>query len=185
MIHVDFFHVVKKNKAEFLTTWSFDESLSSGLNMSEFNVYENIFSLDRNLFHRTGQKVYQATGSRRYIKEVQFAGEMSPYQRKTYFAGIGESASLYCSAVVSFYDPITVLWSFNQSSLRLNGSFRNINTYIEDVSKERKISSDLDITFIEDTGFGIFTCYFQNYQFSVEKVYLQQKMAATAYITRT
>lgn len=70
MIHVDFFHVVKKNKAEFLTTWSFDESLSSGLNMSEFNVYENIFSLDRNLFHRTGQKVYHATGSRRYIKEV-------------------------------------------------------------------------------------------------------------------
>lgn len=101
MIHVDFFHVVKKNKAEFLTTWSFDESLSSGLNMSEFNVYENIFSLDRNLFHRTGQKVYHATGSRRYIKEVQFAGEMSPYQRKTYFAGIGESVSLYCSAVVS------------------------------------------------------------------------------------
>lgn len=55
---VDFFHVVKKNKADFLTTWSFDESLSSGLNVSEFIVYEEIFSLDRNLFHRTGQKVY-------------------------------------------------------------------------------------------------------------------------------
>lgn len=152
--------------------------------MSEFNVYENIFSIDRNLLHRTWQKCIRPhAGSRRYIKEVEFAGEMSPYQRKTYFAGIGESVSLYCGAVVSFNDPITVLWSFNQSSLRLNGSFRNINTYIEDVSKERKISGDLDITFIEDTGFGI--CYFQNYQFSVEKVYLQHKMAATAYITRT
>lgn len=55
---VDFFHVVKKNKADFLTTWSFDESLSSGLNVSEFIVYEEIFSLDRNLFHRTGEIVY-------------------------------------------------------------------------------------------------------------------------------
>lgn len=33
---VDFFHFVKKNKADFLTTWSFDEPLSSGLNVSEF-----------------------------------------------------------------------------------------------------------------------------------------------------
>lgn len=53
---VDFFHFVKKNKADFLTTWSIDEPLSSGLNLSEFNVYEENFSLDRNLFIALGRK---------------------------------------------------------------------------------------------------------------------------------
>lgn len=77
--------------------------------MSEFNVYEEILCLDRNLFHRTGQTIYQTVVSRRY-KEVDIAGEMSPYQRKTYFTGIGESVSLYSGAVAS-YNPITVLWS--------------------------------------------------------------------------
>lgn len=74
--------------------------------MSEFNVYEENFSLDRNLFHRTGQKIYQTVVSRRY-KEMDIAGEITSYQRKTYLAGIGESVSLYCGAVVS-YNPITV-----------------------------------------------------------------------------
>lgn len=110
---------------------------------------------------------------------------MFPYQWKTYFAGIGESVSLYCDAVVSYNDQITVLWSFNKSPLRLNDSFRDIKTYIEEMSTEGEISSDLDIIFIEDTEFGIFTCSLQAYQFSVEKVYLQHKMAASGYITRT
>lgn len=91
--------------------------------MSEFNVYEEIFCLDRNLFHRTGQTIYQTVVSRRY-KEVNTAGEMSPYQRETYLTGIGESVSLYCGAIVS-YNPINVLWSFNTRPLRFNDSFRN------------------------------------------------------------
>lgn len=179
---VHFFHVVKKKKADFLTTWYFDEPLSSGLNVSEFNVYEENFSLDRNLFHRTGQKIYQTVVSRRY-KEMDIAGEITSYQRKTYLAGIGESVSLYCGAVVS-NNLITVLWSFNKS-LRFNDSFRTTTTYIEERSTEREISSDLNVNFIEDTNFGIFTCSLETYQFSVEKVYLQHNLAASAYITHT
>lgn len=115
---------------------------------------------------------------------MDIAGEMSPYQRETYLAGIGESVSLYCGAIVS-YNPITVLWSFNKSTIRFNDSFRNTKTYIKEGSTEREISSDLNINFIEDTDFGIFTCSFETYQFSVEKVYLQHNLAASAYITRT
>lgn len=152
-----FFHVVKKNKADFLTTWS----LSSGLNVSEFKVYEEIFCLDRNLFHCTGQTFYQTVVFRRY-KEVDIAGEMSPYQRKTYFAGIGESVSLYCGAVAS-YNPITVLWSFNKSTIRFNDSFRNTKTYIKEGSTECEISSNLNINFIEDTDFWIFTRSFETF----------------------
>lgn len=158
---VDFFHYVKKkNKADFLTTWSFDEPLFSGLNVSEFNVYEEIYSLDRNLFHCTGQTFYQTVVFRRY-KEEDIAGEMSPYQRETYFAGIGESVSLYCGAVAS-YNPITVLWSFNKSPLRFNNSFRTTKTYIEERSTECEISSDLNVNFIEDTDFGNFYMFFGN-----------------------
>lgn len=44
---VDFFYYVKKkNKVDFLIIWFFDEFLFSGLNVSEFNVYEEIYSLD-------------------------------------------------------------------------------------------------------------------------------------------
>lgn len=43
---VNFFYVVKKNKVDFLIIWYFDELLFSGLNVSEFNVYEENFSLD-------------------------------------------------------------------------------------------------------------------------------------------
>lgn len=50
---------------------------------------------------------------------------------------------------------------------------------------EREINSDLDINFIEDTDFGIFTCSLETYQFSVEKVYLQYNLAASGYVTRT
>lgn len=144
----------------FLTTWSFDEPLSSGLNVSEFNVYEEIYSLDRNLFHCTGQTFYQTVVFRRY-KEEDIAGEMSPYQREAYFAGIGESVSLYCGAVAS-YNPITVLWSFNKSPLRFNNSFRTTKTYIEERSTECEISSDLNVNFIEDTDFGNFYMFFGN-----------------------
>lgn len=128
--------------------------------MSEFNVYEEIFSLDRNLFHCTGQNIYQTVVSRRY-KELDIAGEMSLYQRKTYFAGIGESVSLYCGAVVSYKDPINVLWSFNKSPIRFNDSFRNTKTYIKEGSTEREISSNLNINFPEDTDFWIFTRSFE------------------------
>lgn len=114
---------------------------------------------------------------------MDIAGEITSYQRKTYLAGIGESVSLYCGAVVS-YNPITVLWSFNKS-LRFNDSFRTTKTYIEERSTEREISSDLNVNFIEDTNFGIFTCSLETYQFSVEKVYLQHNLAASAYITHT
>lgn len=109
---------------------------------------------------------------------------MSPYQRETYLAGIGESVSLYCGAIVT-YNPITVLWSFNKSPLRFTDSFRTTKTYIEERSTEREISSDLNVNFIEDTDFGIFTCSLETYQFSVEKVYVQHNLAASAYITRT
>lgn len=94
--------------------------------------------------------------------EVDIAGEMSPYQRKTYFAGIGESVSLYCGAVAS-YNPITVLWSFNKSTIRFNDSFRNTKTYIKEGSTEREISSNLNINFIEDTDFWIFTRSFETF----------------------
>lgn len=87
---------------------------------------------------------------------------MSPYQLKTYFAGIGESVSLYCGAVAS-YNPITVLWSFNKSTIRFNDSFRNTKTYIKEGSTECEISSNLNINFIEDTDFWIFTRSFETF----------------------
>lgn len=155
---------MSKIRGEFLTTWYFNdhEFLFSDFIVSDVNTHERTFRLDQDLFHRTGQKSYQATSSLRYQSEENYE---FPYQQMSYMAGIGESVSLHCRAASKTRHPVSVLWSLNGRPLRSNCTFCKIKTNIKKSDLGYDINSKLDINFIENDGFGNFTCSLLAYEY--------------------
>lgn len=163
---------------EFLRVRSFFDhgSLFEDLDVNTESSHRTTFSLDKKVFQQTGQKLYQTT----YSGSFQFNdtnGISLPYQRKTYYAGIGESVSLSCHASVYVVGPVSVLWSFNGKYLHSNDSSCNITTNVKKDSLMQEISSQLDIDYIENNGFGNYTCSFQNYDYIGKEVTFKHKKA--------
>lgn len=165
---------------EFLTVRSFFDhgSLFEDLNVNMENTHVKSLSLNQSLFQQTGQKLYQTTNSWSF-RTKDNKGISLPYQRRTYYAGIGESVSLSCHAFSEeVVGPVRVLRSFNGKYLPLNGSTWNITTNVKKVFLMQEITSQLDIDFIENNEFGNYTCSFQKYdyigkevKFHLEKAY--------------
>lgn len=171
---VPLFNIMRKIEGEFLTTWSFNdhEFLFSDFIESDVNTHEMIFRLDQDLFHRTGQKLYQTTSSLRYQSEDKYE---YPYQQASYMAGIGESVSLHCRAASKTRHPISVIWSLNGRPLHSNCTFCKITT--KKVDHGYNINSQLEIDVIENNGFGNFTCSLLTYEYAGVKLNFRHKKA--------
>lgn len=167
---------MRKIEGEFLTTWSFNDNefLYNDFTVSEVNTHERTFRLDQDLFHRTGQKLYQTTSSLRYQSEDKYE---YPYQQASYMAGIGESVSLHCRAVSKTRHPIRVIWSLNGRPLCSNCTFCKITTNIKKVDHGYNINSQLEINVIENNGFGNFTCSLLTYEYAEVKLNFRHKKA--------
>lgn len=183
-MHVDFYfqflNIMKKidREGEFLTTWSFHdhEFLYNDFTVSEVNTHERTFRLDQDLFHRTGQKLYRTTSSLRYQSEDKYE---YPYQQASYKAGIGESVSLHCRVASKTRHPTSELyWSLNGRPLRSNCTFCKITTNNKTVDHGYHIYSQLDINFIENNGFGNFTCSLLTYEYAEVKLNFRHKKPA-------
>lgn len=179
-VHLDCFvhslNNMRKIEGEFLTTWSFNdhEFLYNDFTVSEVNTHERTFRLDQDLFHRTGQKLYQTTSSLRYQSEDKYE---YPYQQASYMAGIGESVSLHCRAASKTRHPIRVIWSLNGRPLCSNCTFCKITTNIKKVDHGYNINSQLEINVIENNGFGNFTCSLLTYEYAEVKLNFRHKKA--------
>lgn len=174
---IELFNCIKESKDGFLTAWSsYDQiSIYDELNVSNINAYERTFSLDKNLFRSTGKKLYQ-TSSLSRLQLEDSKGTKYPYQRLTYNVGIGESVNLPCSALSTGL--FSVFWSLNGSNLCSNYSGCYIKNNVERSIPYNEISSDIDIDFIDDIGFGNFTCTFQMYNYIGGKLHFQRKKAS-------
>lgn len=163
---------------EFLIVRSFFDngSLLADLNVNMETYHEKSFSLDQNLFRHTGQKLYQTSNSESFRAKDK-NGISLPYQRRTYYAGIGESVSLSCHAFSDVVGPVSVLWFLNGKYLRSNDSTCNITTNVKKAVLMQEISSQLDIDIIENNGFGNYTCSFRNYDFTGKKVSFKHEKA--------
>lgn len=166
---------IQISKGEFLTEWSYvNHEQSNYLNVSKINTYTKTFSLDKNLFLKTGQKSYQTqTLSSSQLKDRH--GHMRPYQQGVYQVVAGESVSLRCHVVDYNKASVSVLWSLNGSH-----SYSDFSLSIERNVLSNIITSELDIDF-EDSGFGDITCSIRNYQHLGEKLFFHHKMT-TSYI---
>lgn len=171
---VELLNTIKNSKGDFFTDWSYvDHEQLTEFKASKLNTYSKTFSLDQELFLKTGQKYYQT----QYVVNSQSEdsrGTVFPYQRGVYLVGIGESVNLPCGATVLEEVPITVLWSSNGSYFHSNFSFskkRSISSYI--------INTKLDFDFIENSGFGDITCSFRFYQHFGHKLFFRHKMASS------
>lgn len=176
LVHDQLLNNMKKidREGEFLTTWSFHdhEFLYNDFTVSEVNTHERTFRLDQDLFHRTGQKLYRTTSSLRYQSEDKYE---YPYQQASYKAGIGESVSLHCRAASKTRHPISVIWSLNGRPLCSNYTFCKITTNNKTVDHGYNIYSQLDIYFIENNGFGNFTCSLLTYEYAEVKLNFRHK----------
>lgn len=173
---VNLVNSIKESKGEFLTAWSYDQkSLVGKLNVSNINAYKRTFILDENLFRSTGKKLYQTSSLQRLqLKDPR--GIQFPYRRQTYNVGIGESVSLSIAEQSKFIDNLSsVFWSLNGSHLCSNNSGCIINTNVN--GSIPAVESIIDIDFIDDIGFGNFTCTFHSYSYIGEKLHFQRIQA--------
>lgn len=170
---------IKESKGEFLTAWSFDrESLMGELNVSNINAHERTFRLDEKLFRSTGKKLYQ-TSSLEILQLKDLEGIQFPYRRQTYNVGIGESVSLSITTLSNSTYNLSVFWSLNGSHLCSNNSGCFINTNIDRSIPYNKVESMIDIDFIDDIGFGNFTCTFHSYSYIGEKLHFERIQASS------
>lgn len=170
---------IKESKGEFLTAWSFDqESLIGELNVSNINAHKKTFSLDENLFRSTGKKLYRTSVLTR-LQLIDANGIQFPYRRQTYNVGIGESVSLSISPLSKSINHWSVSWSLNGSHLCSNKSGCIINTNVDRSIPYNEVESIIDIDFIDDLGFGNFTCIFHSYSYIGKKLHFERKQASS------
>lgn len=170
---IELLNNIQRSKGEFLTEWSYvDHEQSNYLNVSKINTYTKTFSLDQNLFLKTGQKSYRTqTLSSSQLKDRH--GDMRPYQQGVYQVVAGESVSLRCYVIDYNKAPLSVLWSLNGSH-----PYSNFSLSTERRVSSNIITSELNID-IENSGFGDITCSIRDYQYLGKKLFLQHKMATS------
>ena len=164
----------KNIKGEFLTTWShFDHYHEvSEINVSQVNCYERTFLLNQSLFLKTGQKMYR-TAFMSKKRLVDGNGIAVPYHKDALAIAYGESVRLSCSALWETNATVNVLWFVNGRYLDSNMDIYNQENNIRNYS----ISSYLNIDFIDNSGFGDYTCLSRIYEHYGEKVSFEEKNA--------
>lgn len=174
---VEFINPIIERNMKFLTALSYDKNSFIGkLNVTNINTYSRTFSLDYTLFQTTGRKVYQTSSSSKLQLEDS-KGDTFPYERLTYNVGIGESLILTCGAVLGSIENISVSWFLNGRHPFLHGN-SYIKTKIERNVSHNNIASIIDIDFIDDIGFGNFTCVFHTFTYTGGNVYFHGRKAS-------
>ena len=173
----------KRSKAEFLTIWSHSEHEQiNTLNVSKENYYRTTFLLNESLFLKTGQIQYRTM----YIKKSHLLdsdGVEFPYRRQVFTVGNGESVQLLCYTISNIKHPRNAVWFLNESYLDPNVYFFDEEKNITNDDPVNLLKSTLNIDFIQKSGYGDYTCFFQSYHYSGENLTFASKKAATMILT--
>lgn len=168
----------KRSKAEFLTTWFHSEHEQINTqNVSKENYYRTTFLLNESLFLKTGQIQYRTMDIKKsHVFDAN--GEEFPYYRQVFTVGNGESVQLSCNTISKTKHPLNVLWFLNESYLDPNVYFFDEEKQIINDDPGNLLKSTLNIDFVENSGYGDYTCFLRNYSYG-EKITFASKKAAT------
>ena len=175
---------LKRSKGEFVTTWSSqDHEKLDELSVNNITEYKKLYSLNTSLFLRTGQKQYQTMAISK-LHNADSEGKFLPYHRKVLSVVNGESVNFHCAAIWTTLDSVNIMWSFNGSHINSKMDISDTKIIFKKDTQNHVITSNLKINFLENFGFGDYTCLARKYGYFGEKIYFENtKLNAMTYIT--